>query len=42
VSLDFVRQCDNMDKDTSDMKQNPRETANIFNVLFFWFVKILV
>ncbi|XP_071641737.1 ATP-binding cassette subfamily C member 4-like isoform X2 [Temnothorax longispinosus] len=27
-----------MDKDTTDMKPNPKETANIFSVLFFWFV----
>ncbi|XP_011701007.1 PREDICTED: multidrug resistance-associated protein 4-like isoform X2 [Wasmannia auropunctata] len=30
-----------MDKDTSDMKQNPRETANIFSVLFFWWMREL-
>ncbi|XP_011701755.1 PREDICTED: multidrug resistance-associated protein 4-like, partial [Wasmannia auropunctata] len=28
-----------MDKDTSDMKQNPRETANIFSALFFWWMR---
>ncbi|XP_011635942.1 multidrug resistance-associated protein 4-like [Pogonomyrmex barbatus] len=31
-----------MDKDTSDMKKSPRESANIFSVLFFWFVKTFV
>lgn len=31
-----------MDKDTSDMRQNPKETANIFSILFFWFVQTLI
>ncbi|KYN05538.1 hypothetical protein ALC62_03529 [Cyphomyrmex costatus] len=26
-----------MDKNTSDMKPNPKETANVFSVLCFWF-----
>ncbi|XP_011705629.1 PREDICTED: multidrug resistance-associated protein 4-like [Wasmannia auropunctata] len=30
-----------MDKNTNDMKQNPRETANIFSVLFFWWMREL-
>ncbi|XP_071557590.1 ATP-binding cassette subfamily C member 4-like [Temnothorax nylanderi] len=30
-----------MDKDTTDMKPNPRETANIFSVLFFWWMREL-
>lgn len=32
--------CIDMDKNMNDMEPNPRETANIFSVLFFWFVKI--
>ncbi|KAG5324835.1 MRP4 protein, partial [Pseudoatta argentina] len=30
-----------MDKDTSDMKPNPKETANVFSVLFFWWLREL-
>ncbi|XP_077262946.1 LOW QUALITY PROTEIN: ATP-binding cassette subfamily C member 4-like [Temnothorax americanus] len=30
-----------MDKDTTDMKPNPKETANIFSVLFFWWMREL-
>ncbi|KAL6254636.1 hypothetical protein P5V15_013943 [Pogonomyrmex californicus] len=30
-----------MDKETSDMKESPRESANIFSVLFFWWMKEL-
>ncbi|XP_012058534.1 PREDICTED: multidrug resistance-associated protein 4-like [Atta cephalotes] len=30
-----------MDKDTSDMKPNPKETANVFSILFFWWMREL-
>ncbi|XP_073368124.1 LOW QUALITY PROTEIN: multidrug resistance-associated protein 4 [Mycetomoellerius zeteki] len=30
-----------MDKDTSDMKPNPKESANVFSVLFFWWLREL-
>ncbi|XP_036143534.1 multidrug resistance-associated protein 4 isoform X2 [Monomorium pharaonis] len=30
-----------MAKNTNDMKQNPRETANIFSILFFWWMREL-
>ncbi|XP_036150935.1 multidrug resistance-associated protein 4-like [Monomorium pharaonis] len=30
-----------MDKNTNDMKENPRETANIFSILFFWWMREL-
>ncbi|XP_018349991.1 PREDICTED: multidrug resistance-associated protein 4-like, partial [Trachymyrmex septentrionalis] len=30
-----------MDKGTSDMKPNPKETANVFSVLFFWWIREL-
>ncbi|XP_071628428.1 ATP-binding cassette subfamily C member 4-like [Temnothorax longispinosus] len=30
-----------MAKDTTDMKPNPKETANIFSVLFFWWLREL-
>ncbi|XP_011877743.1 PREDICTED: multidrug resistance-associated protein 4-like [Vollenhovia emeryi] len=30
-----------MDKDTTDLKPNPRETANIFSVLFYWWLRKL-
>ncbi|XP_071557592.1 ATP-binding cassette subfamily C member 4-like isoform X2 [Temnothorax nylanderi] len=30
-----------MDKDTTDMKPNPKETANIFSILFFWWMREL-
>ncbi|XP_036143719.1 multidrug resistance-associated protein 4 isoform X2 [Monomorium pharaonis] len=28
-----------MDKNTDDMKENPRVTANIFSILFFWWMR---
>ncbi|XP_011877750.1 PREDICTED: multidrug resistance-associated protein 4-like isoform X2 [Vollenhovia emeryi] len=30
-----------MDKDTTEMKSNPRETANVFSILFFWWMREL-
>ncbi|KAG5307336.1 MRP4 protein, partial [Acromyrmex insinuator] len=30
-----------MDKNTSDMKPNPKENANVFSVLFFWWMREL-
>ncbi|KAG5331515.1 MRP4 protein, partial [Acromyrmex charruanus] len=30
-----------MDKNTSDMKSNPKENANVFSVLFFWWMREL-
>ncbi|XP_036142954.1 multidrug resistance-associated protein 4 isoform X2 [Monomorium pharaonis] len=30
-----------MNKNTNDMKENPRETANIFSILFFWWMREL-
>ncbi|XP_071570690.1 ATP-binding cassette subfamily C member 4-like isoform X2 [Temnothorax nylanderi] len=30
-----------MDKDTTDMKPNPKETANIFSILCFWWMREL-
>ncbi|XP_039312480.1 multidrug resistance-associated protein 4-like isoform X1 [Solenopsis invicta] len=30
-----------MDKDTSDMKENPREKANFFSIIFFWWMREL-
>ncbi|XP_036143536.1 multidrug resistance-associated protein 4-like isoform X2 [Monomorium pharaonis] len=30
-----------MDKNINDMKENPRETANIFSILFFWWMREL-
>ncbi|XP_036147849.1 multidrug resistance-associated protein 4 [Monomorium pharaonis] len=30
-----------MDKNTNNMKENPRETANIFSILFFWWMREL-
>ncbi|XP_036142951.1 multidrug resistance-associated protein 4-like isoform X2 [Monomorium pharaonis] len=30
-----------MDKNTNDMKENPRETANILSILFFWWMREL-
>ncbi|XP_036142952.1 multidrug resistance-associated protein 4-like [Monomorium pharaonis] len=30
-----------MDKNTDDMKENPRKTANIFSILFFWWMREL-
>jgi len=28
-----------MNKDTSSMKQNPKETANLISQFFFWYVR---